>query len=541
MMKIILPVIGAALLAVLSIIPDQLFSLINTGYKASFDLNTFLVLYVSFLLALLAKNKKPLVGLSFLFALFIIPQFVHFLYFGTLPEPDQAFLLITEIDEVLESLATVWFEAVLCCLLVFLVYIAIYLLGLKIRRSCIKFPVAPPLLILILLFGVLPRKAFMADSIQYFYPDPQKYSLTNSLMLTSWILGHEVMRTLAGDKKTIDLQKVYPVQTVSRVIEAPEVNVIVVMGESVNPNHMSLFGYDRSTTPRMDHFKNSNGFKAKKIYSSAVTTKVSVPSFFNLKKYPGDTAILRRGETNLPKLAKENGFKTWFLSTQTSNLATFVNGPGVDNFSAKEDYWDEVEQNKDLVLLRLVEQVDFSAPNFVILHERGSHSPYDKFHPDEFDKYPEEGVSNDQHRVNSYDNSIYFTDYVHGEIIELIASKTSLPTIIIFTSDHGELLGENGIWGHSKLMLDAGVVPLISFCINWHDSECSVLTNEQYPVHYEVGRSIAKFLGYKVTYPNQENGIYYLNGSDITGRNGYVKLKFNSVTKELEETLTILQ
>ncbi|RMG37269.1 MAG: hypothetical protein D6720_03420, partial [Gammaproteobacteria bacterium] len=255
------------------------------------------------------------------------------------------------------------------------------------------------------------------------------------------------------------------------------------------------------------------------------------PTFFNLKREPFNAQVLYKGEANLFKLAKQRGMQTWWLSTQNSNLATYADGGAVDHFEAREDHLAEIEQRKDLVLLDLLQQVDFSRPNFVVLHERGSHSPYERYHTDDFRVFPEDVDNLDQFRINSYDNSILFSDHVHNEILKLLRARSKLPTYVLFTGDHGELLGDEidgrRLWGHSVLHPTTATVPFVLYLINGDPKVLERARRLPYPHHWEMGRFIANLLGFDVIDPNAEEGVYYAVGKDIAGTSGYMRMQFD--------------
>jgi glucan phosphoethanolaminetransferase (alkaline phosphatase superfamily) len=92
---------------------------------------------------------------------------------------------------------------------------------------------------------------------------------------------------------------------------------------------------------------------------------------------------------------------------------------------------------------------------FIVVHTAGSHWDYDSKYTKEFEKFTptcaSENTATDQASckisslVNSYDNTILYTDYIISEIIKKFKNKYA---IIIYTSDHGESLGEDGRLAH---------------------------------------------------------------------------------------------
>ena len=59
------------------------------------------------------------------------------------------------------------------------------------------------------------------------------------------------------------------------------------------------------------------------------------------------------------------------------------------------------------------------------------------------------GSSSAEEIINSYDNTILYLDYFLNNLIEKL-KKSSKKTILIYLSDHGEILGEDGRWMHAQ-------------------------------------------------------------------------------------------
>jgi lipid A ethanolaminephosphotransferase len=85
----------------------------------------------------------------------------------------------------------------------------------------------------------------------------------------------------------------------------------------------------------------------------------------------------------------------------------------------------------------------------------GSHGPsYHKRYPERFKKFTPECASADLEKcsreeiVNTYDNTILYTDYIISEAIAVLKKFPSFESGLLYVSDHGESLGENGIYLH---------------------------------------------------------------------------------------------
>lgn len=92
----------------------------------------------------------------------------------------------------------------------------------------------------------------------------------------------------------------------------------------------------------------------------------------------------------------------------------------------------------------------------IVLHTIGSHGPtYYNRYPAEFKKFTPTCDTNEiqsctqQQLTNTYDNTILYVDYVVDKAIKLLQSKQDkFTTSLVYLSDHGESLGENGVYLH---------------------------------------------------------------------------------------------
>src|SRR5699024_2602082 len=90
------------------------------------------------------------------------------------------------------------------------------------------------------------------------------------------------------------------------------------------------------------------------------------------------------------------------------------------------------------------------------MHTMGSHGPgYFERYPKPFDIYKPSCNSNRpqncsrQSLVNSYDNTVRYVDHILASIIQTLKDKEpQADTALLYLSDHGESLGEHGIYLH---------------------------------------------------------------------------------------------
>jgi lipid A ethanolaminephosphotransferase len=91
----------------------------------------------------------------------------------------------------------------------------------------------------------------------------------------------------------------------------------------------------------------------------------------------------------------------------------------------------------------------------VVLHQLGNHGPnYFERYPPAFKRFtptcdnPELGQCEREHIVNAYDNALLYTDHVLAQAIGFLGKQTEYDAALIYVSDHGESLGEKGLFLH---------------------------------------------------------------------------------------------
>jgi len=177
---------------------------------------------------------------------------------------------------------------------------------------------------------------------------------------------------------------------------------------------------------------------------------VSVVTFFNVKREPQNINLLLTQKTNLLKLAKENGYKVYWLSMQNERSSISTNLNYADIVKTRKNF----KEKYDDALLKELKKINFSKKTFVVLHFRANHAPYEKYTPKNFYKWPFNSEDYHKHQLFSYLDSVLYVDNLLYNIIEYM-KKHHKNFVIYFTSDHAEMLGfpyEQGKYGHSQLV-----------------------------------------------------------------------------------------
>jgi len=344
---------------------------------------------------------------------------------------------------------------------------------------------------------------------------------------------------LVGSARSIftesENRKVYKEYIVTQEKLEKEFNIVVVIGESTTYKHLGLYGYERETTPFLSALKNQPGFKHYYGISRGFSTRIGVPLLLNVVYEPDNVDQVLSMKTNLFSLAKNTGRNTLYLSNQKSGvLASLVNTKDIDQF---HDVFSK-EMPKGETDMRLIEMIQAkagylkSSPYFMVLHQRNSHFAYDENYPESYNFYKK---TKDEFKnlVNTYDNSMHFQDDFFKKLISSLKELNAKPTLVFYTSDHGELFGEEGVWGHGTPILQSAAVPILMFGINGAETWVDGFNHSNcYMTNYELGKVVAKSIGYDIGNTNENADEIFVNinlPQDSSSK--YVSFKHNDANK----------
>lgn len=225
----------------------------------------------------------------------------------------------------------------------------------------------------------------------------------------------------------------------SRPTGLKEVYVLVI-GETSRADNWQLAGYDRQTNPRLS--KRSSLVFYGNVLSQSNTTHKSVPLIMSPVSVEtfNDSIYYTKG---ILSAFNQAGYNTAFISNQSRNHSF------IDFFAREAQVMeflnDDGMHHYDMELLpRLKDFIENSsaAKLFVVLHTYGSHFNYtDRYTPDFEVFMPDNKTSanrdNRPQLINSYDNTIRYTDAVLDSVISTVESL-ECPAALVYLSDHGE-------------------------------------------------------------------------------------------------------
>lgn len=231
--------------------------------------------------------------------------------------------------------------------------------------------------------------------------------------------------------------------------------IILVVGETVRADHFSLNGYGQKTNPRLEK---ENIINFSNVWSCGTSTAVSVPCLFGLAGKSDYDHSKAKSIGNLLDIAQNAGVNVLWLDNNSSSKGVADRANYQSYKSADMNPVCDTECRDIGMLANLQSYID-SHPTgdiLIILHQMGNHGPaYYKRYPDDFEHFNPTCKTNQleqcssQEINNAYDNAILYTDFFLSETINLLKKNDpNFESILMYVSDHGESLGENGIYLH---------------------------------------------------------------------------------------------
>jgi len=213
---------------------------------------------------------------------------------------------------------------------------------------------------------------------------------------------------------------------------------VLVIGETVRPDHLGIYGYARDTTPGLSAIRDEL-LLFHDVASTAHWTDAAVPGIVG-------RAIDERRQGGLVRTMREAGYHTGWLSNQ--EISDLYRDANVADYS---DGMYELLLRMDTALLPPFDALLRQAGprQFIALHMTGSHFPYEAQYDAQSRKFTptltDAGVSGNPgprfkaETINSYDNTLVALDSFLMRVIARLRADPA-PALLVYTSDHGENL-----------------------------------------------------------------------------------------------------
>jgi lipid A ethanolaminephosphotransferase len=233
---------------------------------------------------------------------------------------------------------------------------------------------------------------------------------------------------------------------------------VIIVGETARADRFSLNGYKKQTNPLLEK---QNIINFNDAYACGTTTVVAVPCMFTLRKYEKYNRYEAEYEANVLDLIKSSGTEVIWLENNSSCKHVCDRIKTIDYVQKGSEHYVGYGVHDEITLkgLKKVLAENKEKKLLIILHTMGSHGPayYNRYTKD-FEKFTPTCKSNEpqgcniEELNNTFDNTIVYTDYIISSAIDILKKETKSQNFLIYASDHGESLGEKGIYLHGLPM-----------------------------------------------------------------------------------------
>lgn len=509
---------------------ELIFRLQYSSVGVVLNIKEYLAIFVLFFIVSFLSKKLEMLFLLFIAAMFVF-EVVHFNFFGYFIFPTEFILLFSKSNEIIETLVTV--SGVFVVPVLYAVILTVALISInKVMNNRTRNRYVDIAFLVVIVLSVLNTGLHMKKRVIGDRPDEGRSLIKTSLYTVQGFIG----KTLPVYLLDVEVVAKYkPEYTLAMSPERSIDTIVFILGESLSMHYMSVFGYDKKTTPRLKALvENNDNVIAASALSAGVFTDTSIPMILGMSKKPDAIEYLLSNETNLFKLAGDAGYETYWASAHAkdgfSNLRSYLGLKYIDHYKDSSNFgYDDYTSALDDVLIEGLHDVDFSKKNFIVLNMIGSHSPY------ELRVRTDSRPFGSENMLQHYENSVAYTDHIVADIFRYLEKHNQGKTLVIFTSDHGQNVKENQ-GGHGNIQDPMHYeVPLLIYSRGFKldDGVIRLLKSDRRIPHYIVSLITAYYMGYD-TDKYMDVSHAYIIGNELSGSSGYVEYDLDSNTAVLK-------
>ena len=269
---------------------------------------------------------------------------------------------------------------------------------------------------------------------------------------------------------------------------------VLVIGESARQDHFSLYGYPRQTNPLLSNQERLTAIRAD---AAATYTTAGVKAILDSRPTDKLYEIL---PNYLYRAGAEVVWRTSNWGEPPVHIEKYQKPEALlERYPHADPAYDGIlfEGLKDEILSSGKSKV------LLIIHTSISHGPaYNKRYPAEFEHFTpvcntvEMAKADHDELMNSYDNTIIYTDYLLSEAIKQLEElPKEWESCLMYVSDHGESLGEGNLFMHGVPISIAPREQIeIPFLVWTSEGSRDVKTLDKVG-QYHVFHSVMSFLG----------------------------------------------
>ena len=295
--------------------------------------------------------------------------------------------------------------------------------------------------------------------------------------------------------------------------------LIWVIGESNTRRDWSLYGYKRDTNKFLKKYKDKI-YLFKNIYAGA---PITIPAFKLMLTKANRQNRDWLKSMDILTLARSVGYKLFWISNHSSDTRGVINvfAKSCDSFNMTNKGGSRNEGSYDESVLKPLKSAldDKSAKKLIIVHLLEAHPAYHFRYPKSFKHFGKDKVYKELSIKrsfwalffrNTYDNAVYYSDYVKSKILEMaIAANRDNSISLLYHPDHGEdVLFHSNYAGHNQNAIEQWQIPMFLYSkkltLNEH------ILNREYQLD-EVDNLVLNLLKIKTKYYDSKNDI--LSGS----------------------------
>jgi heptose-I-phosphate ethanolaminephosphotransferase len=268
--------------------------------------------------------------------------------------------------------------------------------------------------------------------------------------VTPWQLavGYHQYRLQLGNMQELLAAnaRLAPLQNLTDAHAGLPSTLVLVLGESTNRQRMSLYGYPRATTPKLDAIR-----EQLTVFDNVVTprpyTIEALQQVLTFADEQHPDAYL--STPSIMNMMKQAGYKTFWITnqqtmTERNTMLTTFSKQADEQVYLNNNREQNARQYDGDVLKPFNKALADAAPRkLIIIHLLGTHMSYKYRYPAEFEQFTDRNgvpswVTEDQlPTYNSYDNAVLYNDFVVASLIEQFAG-TKRNGFLLYLSDHGE-------------------------------------------------------------------------------------------------------
>ena len=226
---------------------------------------------------------------------------------------------------------------------------------------------------------------------------------------------------------------------------AQRLNVVYIFVDTLRADRLGTYGYRRNTSPNINKLAAKaqvfeNGF------SPTPNTFSALPKFTQGAYWDAHLP-------GWPRILADNGYETLLFPRRITTILRHVKGMKVVEDARVKTFSETVD-----VAIKVLRDLDPSRPFAAYLYSTDPHRPYRRHEQFNFGPRLED----------LYDGEVAYFDHHSGRLFDWMESAGRMKdTMIVIMTDHGESLGERGIYRHSTQLYNEQVrTPLIIYVPN---------------------------------------------------------------------------